>query len=34
MEEFSFTIRSEMDTNVLRQKAVIFFLRVQEQDML
>ena len=29
MEEFSFTIRSEMDTNVLRQKAVIFLLRVQ-----
>ena len=29
MEEFSFTIRSEMNTNVLRQKAVIFLLRVQ-----
>ena len=29
IKEFSFTIRSEMDTNFLRQKAVTFLLREQ-----
>ena len=29
MQKFGFTIRSEMDTNFLRQKAVIFLLKVQ-----